>query len=68
MFNTGDVVRLKSGGAYMTVAEADGTAANCIWHDVDGRLQTATLSNSVLEKVTGSDFNKSIGYTSKGYA
>ena len=48
MFSAGDVVRLKSGGANMTVVEAKATQANCIWHDAEWHLQVALLDFAVL--------------------
>jgi uncharacterized protein YodC (DUF2158 family) len=65
---TGDVVLLKSGGAAMTIAETDGRLANCVWHDADGHLQTATLGLQLLQKAADtSNFNKPISYPSRGY-
>lgn len=66
---TGDVVMLKSGGAAMTVAETDGSMSNCVWHDMEGRLQNATLGNFILQKVTDtSSFGRPWNYPSQGYA
>jgi uncharacterized protein YodC (DUF2158 family) len=58
---TGDVVLLKSGGSAMTVAETDGSLANCVWHDAYGHLQTATLGIVLLQKAADtSNFKKPI--------
>lgn len=49
-FQSGDVVRLKSGGASMTVAHVEGRSVHCHWHDSEGRAQTASYALAMLVK------------------
>lgn len=52
-FESGEVVRLKSGGPRMTVdvAITDGQSVNCSWFDTDYKLQHSSFSVGAIEKV-----------------
>lgn len=61
-FKAGDVVRLKSGGAQMTVEDVGEATANegavwCIWFDKSELVQRHTFSPVVLEKLTWPEIN-----------
>jgi len=50
-FNTGDVVRLKSGGPKMTILGTDGApdVFACKWFDRNGRLNKDSFEASTVE-------------------
>lgn len=49
-FQVGDIVRLRSGGKPMTVAEVvDGNHVICIWSDEKGHLQRMSFVIATLE-------------------
>ncbi|MFZ5739224.1 MAG: YodC family protein [Pseudomonadota bacterium] len=47
----GDIVMLKSGGQAMTVAEASGDNATCLWMGEEGDLFRETLPLAVLDAI-----------------
>lgn len=47
----GDIVMLKSGGQAMTVAEASGDNATCLWMGEEGDLFRETLPVAVLDSI-----------------
>lgn len=49
-FKNGDIVRLKSGGPWMTINELynNDKYARCIWFDKDQKLQEETFSVIVI--------------------
>jgi uncharacterized protein YodC (DUF2158 family) len=54
-FQAGDVVALKSGGQYMTVAAAADETVECIWIAEEGELFRETLPAAVLKAADTSD-------------
>lgn len=48
---TGDVVKLKSGGAEMTVMWSNSDEAGVVWEHADGTHRTASYDLRVFEKV-----------------
>jgi uncharacterized protein YodC (DUF2158 family) len=50
-FQSGDLVRLHSGGPMMTVDSVKRDQAHCIWTDVDGRPADATFPLDVLQRL-----------------
>jgi uncharacterized protein YodC (DUF2158 family) len=46
---TGNVVRLKSGGPRMTVIESDGKAVRCVWFPNEFSVQDHTFPVNALE-------------------
>jgi uncharacterized protein YodC (DUF2158 family) len=48
MFNVGDLVRLKSGGAMWTVESVDGDVIECV-RDDDGEVTRETFDAALLE-------------------
>jgi uncharacterized protein YodC (DUF2158 family) len=55
-FKTGDVVRLKSGGALMTVDELTNLGYRCKWHNKDKELKEAYFKAETLDLIDdGSD-------------
>lgn len=55
MFETGDLVRLKSGGATMTYQvkkyNSDLEYHQCVWTDKDGKLYEVQFEPHMLEQV-----------------
>jgi uncharacterized protein YodC (DUF2158 family) len=49
--NTGDVVKLKSGGPSMTIVAFDGSMAECLWFSTDHHLQKDSFPIEVVEQV-----------------
>jgi uncharacterized protein YodC (DUF2158 family) len=50
-FEAGDVVRLRSGGADMTVKAVTGYMVSCVWHATDFGLCSQEYPFVVLEKI-----------------
>jgi uncharacterized protein YodC (DUF2158 family) len=50
-FQTGDVVRLKSGGPNMTVNTVKGDEIWCQWFDKDQKPQQTYFKPNTLEKI-----------------
>jgi uncharacterized protein YodC (DUF2158 family) len=48
-FAIGDTVRLKSGGAIMTVEKIDGQNVHCVWQR-EGETKRETFAVAILEK------------------
>jgi uncharacterized protein YodC (DUF2158 family) len=49
-FNLGDVVKLKSGGPWMTVSSSDSGWIICVWYE-DGEIRkTPNLPSEALKK------------------
>jgi len=48
VFETGDVVQLRSGGEYMTVRKASKTSVTTYWHDEAGNLVIADFAPAML--------------------
>jgi uncharacterized protein YodC (DUF2158 family) len=46
---SGDLVRLRSGGPLMTVVRIDGDQANCVWTDWDGQFESGKFPIDVLQ-------------------
>ncbi len=49
MYKIGDIVNLKSGGAYMTIVEVEGDMATCVWTDDDARPHEFVLPFDAIE-------------------
>jgi uncharacterized protein YodC (DUF2158 family) len=51
--NVGDLVKLKSGGPVMTVADVDGDEVTCVWFPEGDHTELCEceLSDATLEKV-----------------
>ena len=54
-FQPGDVVVLKSGGQFMTVAEVAEQGVECIWVGEEGELFRETLPPAVLKATEGTE-------------
>ena len=48
-FAIGDTVRLKSGGAIMTVEKIDGLNVHCVWQR-EGETKRETFAAAILER------------------
>jgi uncharacterized protein YodC (DUF2158 family) len=48
MFNPGDLVKLKSGGAQMVAASVEGTDVLCMWHGAEQTPCSAFYPETVL--------------------
>jgi uncharacterized protein YodC (DUF2158 family) len=46
---SGNLVRLRSGGPLMTVVRIDGDQVNCVWTDWDGQFESARFPINVLQ-------------------
>ena len=57
MFEVGDVVQLKSGGAMMTVAKLDEHMLECCWH-YNGYNMQASYRPAMLRKVPVKTFTQ----------
>ena len=55
MINSGDLVRLKSGGPVMTVSWIQRTEAYCTWFDSSDELKNAPFKIAQLKVVDGND-------------
>lgn len=51
IYETGDVIRLKSGGPPMTVVGRNGLTISCQWFNESGELRTGDFPNFALEIV-----------------
>ena len=52
MFEVGDVVTLRSGGPWMTVAQLNGSEIGCVWFDGSGEsLRREYFPAECLKKV-----------------
>ena len=51
MFEPGDVVQLKSGGAKMTVKSVNGDDVDCRWHDKQDKVVEYVFPKAMLELV-----------------
>jgi uncharacterized protein YodC (DUF2158 family) len=49
-FQRGDLVRLRSGGALMTVASIRGNQVDCFWTDGEGQTNAESFPIDVLQK------------------
>jgi uncharacterized protein YodC (DUF2158 family) len=49
-FQSGELVRLRSGGPMMTVDSVKGDQAHCVWTDADGVPADATFPVDVLQR------------------
>jgi uncharacterized protein YodC (DUF2158 family) len=46
---SGNLVRLRSGGPLMTVVRIEGDQANCVWTDWDGQFESGSFPIDVLQ-------------------
>jgi uncharacterized protein YodC (DUF2158 family) len=46
---SGNLVRLRSGGPLMTVVRVDGDQVNCVWTDWDGQFESGRFPIDVLQ-------------------
>lgn len=50
-FKVGEVVRLKSGGSFMTIEKIEGDDVSCVWFE-GARVERATFLYDTLKIVT----------------
>lgn len=48
-FSVGQTVKLRSGGAVMTIEAMEGAIATCVWHNKDGGGHAAKYQSTSLE-------------------